>query len=356
MTYLFGTNLDIKDAKDESKSLRFLTAVNGIKKFASSKNKVVILSHEGRPEGRDLKFSLKRFAKLFEKKLKKRVVFVDNKDLPRAAEIIRLGRPGSIFLLENTRFLKGESENDAGLAKTIASLGNVYINDDFATAHRENASNVGVTKFIPSRMGPNFKREVAHLTRAMQSPKSPFLLILGGAKMADKMGVIKNLISKIDYILVGGGVANTFLKASGVDIGGSLFEAEMIEEAKKLSVNEKIVTPVDYAKNNEGRILDIGPRTAKLYADRILKAGTVIWGGPMGYIEDKKFAEGSKTIARAIAKSRALSIVGGGETAQIITELKLNSRIDLVSTGGGAMLDFLAGEKMPAIEALRHSL
>lgn len=310
------------------------------------------MSHRGRPEGRDMDFSLKPFANLFEKKLKKKVIFLDNKDLSNAAQKIKQSKPGSIFLLENTRFLKGEKENDWKLAKALANMGDVFVNDDFATAHRKNASNVGITKHLPSKMGPIFKREVLNLGKAINKPKRPFILILGGAKMADKMGVIKNLLPRVDKVLLGGGVANTFLKASGTDIGESIYEPEMINIAKNLSKNKKVVIPVDYSKDGS-RILDIGPKTIKEYSDIIQKSKTVIWGGPMGYYEDKRFAKGSYAVAKAIAKSRGLSVVGGGETSAIVTALKLNNKIDLVSTGGGAMLDFLSGKSMPAIDALR---
>lgn len=350
-TYIYATNLDIKYEREEAGSLRFLSSVAGVKSLINGKNKVVIMSHRGRPEGRDMDFSLKPFANLFEKKLKKKVIFLDNKDLSNAAQKIKQSKPGSIFLLENTRFLKGEKENDWKLAKALANMGDVFVNDDFATAHRKNASNVGITKHLPSKMGPIFKREVLNLGKAINKPKRPFILILGGAKMADKMGVIKNLLPRVDKVLLGGGVANTFLKASGTDIGESIYEPEMINIAKNLSKNKKVVIPVDYSKDGS-RILDIGPKTIKEYSDIIQKSKTVIWGGPMGYYEDKRFAKGSYAVAKAIAKSRGLSVVGGGETSAIVTALKLNNKIDLVSTGGGAMLDFLSGKSMPAIDAL----
>lgn len=356
MTYLFATNLDIKYEKEEANSLRFLTSVKGIKSFINGKNKIVILSHRGRPEGRDMSLSLKPFKKLFENKLREKIIFLDNNNLAKAREKVQKSAPGSIFLLENTRFLKGEKENSSKLAKELASLGDIFINDDFATAHRESASNVGITKYIPSKMGPNFKKEVASLTKAVKKPKHPYVLILGGAKMTDKIGVIKNLSSKADYILLGGGVANTVLKAGGVDIGGSIYEPEMLKIAKNLSKNKKMVIPVDYSKDtkeNKSRILDIGPKTVKKYTDIISSAKTIIWGGPMGYYEDRRFAKGSHAVAHAIAKSDAFSIVGGGETSAIINDCGLNNKIDLVSTGGGAMLDFLSGKKMPAIEALK---
>ncbi len=356
MTYLFATNLDIKYEKEEANSLRFLTSVRGVKSLINKKNKIVILSHRGRPQiekARDMSLSLKPFKKLFEGQLKKEVVFLDNKDLEHAKVNIESSPAGGIFLLENTRFLEGEKENDLKLAKALASLGNVFVNDDFATAHRESASNVGITKYLPSKMGPNLKKEVDSLGRAMNKPKHPYVLILGGAKMEDKMGVIKNLLPHADKILLGGGVANTALKASGIDIGESIYEPEMLKVAKDLSKNKKVVIPVDYSKDGSGKILDIGPKTIKIYSDIIGSAKTIIWGGPMGYYEDKRFAKGSYAVARAIAKSRGFSVVGGGETSAIITSLKLDKKINLVSTGGGAMLDFLSGKKMPAIAALK---
>lgn len=351
VTYIYATNLDIKHEKEERGSLRFLSSVAGVESLTNNKNKIVIISHRGRPEGRDLNLSLKPFQKLFESKLKRKIIFLDNDNLEAASEKIKNSAPGSIFLLENIRFLKGEKENDQKLAKALANMGDVFINDDFATAHRKNASNVGIAKYLPSKMGLIFKREVINLTKAINKPTHPFVLVLGGAKMADKMGVIKNLLPRVDKVLVGGGVANTLLKASGIDIGDSIYEPEMLSIAKNLSKNKKVVIPVDYSKN-DGRILDIGPETIKEYSKILEKAKTIIWGGPMGYYEDSRFSKGSYAVARAIAKSRGLSVVGGGETSAIVTTLKLNDKIDLVSTGGGAMLDFLSGKSMPAIDAL----
>ena len=352
MTYLFATNLDIKYDKDESTSLRFVTSIKGVKSLINGRNKVVIISHRGRPKRKNKELSLKPFQKLFESELGGKITFLDNSNLDRAKKIIKESPNGSVFLLENTRFLKGEKENDSYLSKKLASLGDIFINDDFATAHRKSASNVGISKFIPSRMGPNFKKEVYSLTKVMKTPGHPFVIILGGAKMEDKMGVIRNLMPKTDYILLGGGVANTYLKASGANIGNSLYDKNMLNIARKLSRSKKIVMPIDYKRDGD-RILDIGEKTIRTYSNIIKRAKTVIWGGPMGYYENKRFAKGSYGVAKAIAKTRAFSVVGGGETTVIINRLKLNNKINLVSTGGGAMLGFLSGARMPAIEVLK---
>lgn len=351
MTYLLAVNLDIKYEEDKSSSERFLSAVRAVASLANGKNKVVIVSHRGRPQAREENLSLREFSPLFERKLKKKILFLDNAALKKAKEKITEAQSGSIFLLENTRFLKGETENSLMLAKELASLGDAFVNDDFPTAHRRDASNVGITKYLPSKMGPNFKKEVYLLSRAIDKPMKPFILIIGGAKMADKLGVIKNLLPKTDRILLGGGAANTFLKARGIDIGGSLYEEDMLAKAKILAKNPKMVLPIDYRKDGN-KILDIGPKTVRLYRRMIGEAKTIIWGGPMGYYEDKRFANGSREIAKAIASSKAYSIVGGGDTDAVVRELKIGNKIDLVSTGGGAMLDFLAGKKMPALDAL----
>lgn len=354
-TYLLRTNLDLKDADEASKSFRFLASVHGVRQFISRKNKVVILSHRGRPNGRDKSLSLKPFRKLFENRLKQKVVFLDNSDLDKVRKTIEKSPDGSIFLLENLRFLPGETKNDSKLAKQLASLGDTFINDDFATAHRANASNVGITKFLPHRMGPTLKSEVANLRKAVKNPKHPFILVLGGAKMSDKLGIIRNLLPKLDYVLLGGGPANTFLKAKGANIGKSIYEPSMLKIVKRLAKNKKVIFPSDYMRMNH-KILDIGPKTIQKYSKIIKNAKTIIWGGPMGYFENDKFSNGSYKIAKAIAASYALSIVGGGETIKVINHLKLAKKISLISTGGGAMLDFLSGAKMPAIEALNGSL
>lgn len=354
MIYLLSANLDIKNEKDEIHSLRFQTAVKAIKKLLGRNNKVVVLSHHGRPKGFEKKLSLKPLEKLFERELKRDVIFFKDFNFNKMRVTIKEAKPGTIFLLENLRFLDGETKNSLKLGKELASLGDVFVNDDFATAHRKNASNFAITKFIKSKMGDTLKSEVVNLGKAIKKPKHPFVLIIGGAKMADKMGVINNLLPKIDHLLLGGGPANTFLRAAGFEIENSIYEPEMLHASKRLLKNKKIVMPIDWVKENS-RILDIGKDTVKLFSTIISKAKLIIWSGPMGFFEDEKFTKGSDDIARAVVKSRGFCIIGGGDTTRVIDKLKISKNIGFVSTGGGAMLDFLAGKRMPAILALNKN-
>lgn len=353
------TNLDITDDKPE-KSLRFLRVVETIKKL-SENNKVVILSHYGRPRGFNSKLSLKKFQLPLERALKTKVVFISINRINKASGIIQKSKLCSIFLLENLRFNSNETTNDLAFAKILASLGDRYINDDFPTAHHINASNVGITKFISSSAGPNLKKEACTLNRLIKKPQKPFVLIIGGVKMEDKVAVIRNLLPKADYVLLGGGPANTFLKAKGEKIGQSLFDKEMVSEVKKLLNNRKMLIPVDSRKSN-GTILDIGPVTSRKYSQIIKNARTIVWGGPMGFFEKARFSHGTKSVWKAVLKNkRATVIVGGGETVASLKLLKADEANKLmklrsnvfISTGGGAMLEFLAGKKLPALVALK---
>lgn len=343
--------------------------------------KVIILSHRGRPNLKfpisnyqlpiSKEFTLKLFAKILSKLLKKSVQFIDfKKDFKTIKTIIKNALTGSIFLLENLRFLPGEDKNDKKFAKQLASLATFYINDAFSVSHRKNASVVAITKFLPSYAGLSLENELKNLSQVMRNPKKPLIIILGGAKISDKIGVIKNFLKKTDSFLIGGGVANTFVMAQGVPIGDSLYEKEMLPIAQQLLKSKKIVLPID-AIVNKRRILDIGPKTAKKYAEIIKNARTIIWNGPMGYIEDKRFIKGTEAIIKAIMKSRAfsaprskgrgggprgLAIIGGGETTSVVLlktkSYKLKANI-FISTGGGAMLEYLAGKKLPGLEALK---
>ncbi len=350
-TYLLRVNLDIED-KSPIESLRLQSAVNTIRLLLKKGNRVVILSHFGRPRGLDPKLSLKRFHKILEKKLGERIVFFKNFNFKKMRAEIMKDSKTRLFMLENLRFVPGEEKNSPVFAKRLASLGNRYMNDDFATSHRKEASLVAITRFLPSAPGPTLLKEVTNLHKAMVKPHKPLTLVIGGAKMKDKIGVIHNPLSRADYVLLGGGAANTFLKAGGADIGSSLFDPGMLREARKLLVNKKIVLPLDICWGGT-KILDIGPRTVSKYREVIKASRTIIWGGPMGYFENKRFARGSYEIARAIAASRAFSVVGGAETGEIIAHLKLQHKVNLLSTGGGAMLAYLAGEELPGLKALK---
>ncbi|MBI3638502.1 phosphoglycerate kinase [Candidatus Wolfebacteria bacterium] len=373
---LLRVDLNVKDSELNKNNLRVRAVLPTIKFLTEKGARVVILSHRGRPKPakradsefriQNLEFSLKPLAGILSRLLKKPVNFISLKELstPKSAkEKISNSIKGSVFLAENLRFLPGEEKNDKKIAKQLASLGDFYVNDAFAVSHRANASVEAITKFLPSYAGLLMKKEIENLGKVMKAAKKPFVIILGGAKISDKLGIIKNFKKNADKFLIGGGVANTFLVAEGLPIGDSIFEEKMIPEAKKLlklppstrSGQAKIILPVDYAME-KGKILDIGPETAKRYAEIIKKAKTIIWNGPMGYFENPKFAQGSKAVTEAILRSKAFAVIGGGETTSLFLNSKskiLNSKI-FISTGGGAMLEYLGGKKLPGIEALRR--
>ncbi len=347
---LLRLNLDL-DNKEIKGSLRLRRAADSVKSASKKFSKIIILSHRGRPSGIDKKLSLKPVAEELSKALKKKIIFISRFDAALIKKEVVSAKKGT-WMLENIRFLPGEYENDPALSKELASLGDIFINDDFATAHRANASNVGIAKFIKKAVaGPIMKAEIESIKKAMKKPKHPFTIVIGGVKMKDKIGVIRLLLPKADNILLGGGPANTALKAEGFDIGSSIYDAEMIDEVRELLDNPKIFVPLDTIIAND-EILDIGPNTADQYADIIKNSGTVIWAGPMGRFEKKKFANGSYAVAKAAAASRAFSLAGGGETLAVIKELGIEKKIGFVSTGGGAMLVLLSGGEMPAFEAL----
>ena len=353
-------NLTDDDLKKQKVPLRIKSVLPTIKFLINRGAKVVILSHRGRPNKTKIKnLSLGPFIKIISSLLKKSVNFISLKEpglINKTRRKIKDSAGGNIFLLENLRFFPGEDKNDQKFAKNLASLGTFYINDAFAFSHRPTASIAGIPKFLPSYAGLLLEKEIRNLSQVMKKPKKPLVIILGGAKISDKIGVIKNFIKKANYLLLGGGVANTFFAAKRLPIGNSLYEKQMISVAKQLSKSRKIILPIDSAVQGK-KILDIGPKTSKKYAEIIKKARTIVWNGPMGYIENPKFAKGSKAIARAILKSRAFSVVGGGETISIFPAacFKLHTSRLFISTGGGAMLKYLAGKKLPGIAALDNS-
>ncbi len=325
-------------------TIRFLTSRGA---------RVVILSHRGRPKKvssikkQVLSFTLKPFVKILSSLLKKPVQFADFNDINKNE--IKKSVTNSIFLLENLRFSPGEEKNDKKLAKKLASLGDFYVNDAFGVSHRKDASIVAITKYLPSYAGLLLENEIKNLSRAVKNPKKPLVIILGGVKISDKIGVIKNFLKKTDKFLIGGAVANTFFAAKQIMIGDSIYEKDMIPLAKQLLRSGKIILPIDWL-TEKGKILDIGTETSRLYAEIIKNAKTIIWNGPMGYFEEPRFAKGSEAVAKAVLKSRAFTIIGGGETTAVFQSL--NTKYIFVSTGGGAMLDYLAGGKLPGIAAL----
>lgn len=335
---------------------------------------VILCSHLGRPKGGpDPKYSLKPVAEHLAALLGKKVEFATDCIGPIAESAARNLKPGSILVLENTRFHPEEEKNDLGMAKQLADLADVYVNDAFGTAHRAHASTEGVTHFLPSVAGFLLEKEIQYLGQAVADPKRPFVVIMGGAKISDKIGVIKNLLKKADTILIGGGMANTFLKAKGMEMADSLVEDDSIPLAVELlkEASGKIHLPVDLVLADRfdagaamktisagdvpagWRVLDIGPDTVSAYASVIEKAGTVVWNGPMGVFEFPKFAEGTYGIAKAVAASQAVSIIGGGESVAAIQQSGLADKITHISTGGGASLEMLEGLELPGVAALQ---
>ncbi|HZU85970.1 MAG TPA: phosphoglycerate kinase [Anaerolineaceae bacterium] len=335
---------------------------------------VILLSHLGRPKGGpDAKFTLKPVGEHLSKLLGKPVAFAEDCAGPVAEAAASALKPGGVLLLENTRFYPGEEKNDLDLAKKMASLGDLFINDAFGTAHRAHSSTEGIARFLPAAAGFLLEKEIKYLGEAVANPKRPFVAILGGAKISDKIGVIRNLLSKADMILIGGGMANTFLAAQGYAMSDSLVEAESVETAKELLAmgSDKLRLPVDLiiADKFEAeaahkiiaagavpagwRALDIGPKTVEAFSKVIAGAGTVVWNGPMGVFEFPVFAEGTYGVARAVAASKAISVIGGGESVAAIQQSGLADKITHISTGGGASLEMLEGLELPGLAALQ---
>jgi len=329
--------------------------------------KIVVLSHYGRPSpvssadatrgrGLDKKFSLKKDAETLGRLLKKKVIFIPHFNFPVIKKMIDESPRGSIFLLENLRFLKGEEANDAGFAKSLASLGDFYVNDAFAVSHRANASVAAITKLLPKYAGLELEREIISLSKAQVKPKHPLILILGGAKAGDKLGVITYFKNKADWFLLGGGPADTILFLEGMNVGRSVRDTDPndLKKIKTIAKYKNIIVPEDY-RWSRGAILDLGPKSTQSFIKKIAKARTILWSGPLGLFEKPAFAKGDIMIAKAIIKNRrAFSIAGGGETVMFLKRYKLDKKFSFISTGGGAMVDFLAGEKLPGIEALKQ--
>lgn len=335
---------------------------------------VILCSHLGRPkEGPEAKYSLKPVAEHLSGLIGKPVKFAPDCIGPEASAAARELKPGEVLVLENTRFHAEEEKNDLGMAEQLASLADLYVNDAFGTAHRAHASTEGVTHFLPGVAGFLLEKEIKYLGQAIADPKQPLVAIMGGAKISDKIGVIKNLLKKADAILIGGGMANTFFKAQGLAMADSLVEDDALEIARSL-LNEaggKIHLPVDMVLADKfeaeassktlpvgnvpdgWRVLDIGPETVRAFGAVISTAGTVVWNGPMGVFEFPKFALGTFGVAKAVADSAAVSIIGGGESVAAIQQSGLAEQITHISTGGGASLEMLEGLELPGVAALQ---
>jgi phosphoglycerate kinase len=366
-------NVPLKEDK-VSDDTRIRGAIPTIQYLLDNGAAVILCSHLGRPKGGpDPKFTLKPVADHLAKLIGKPVQFVDDCVGPKVEAAAKAMKFGDILVLENTRFYPGEEKNDLDLAKGMAALADIYVNDAFGTAHRAHSSTEGVARFLPAVAGFLMEKEIRYLGEAIANPKQPFVAILGGAKISDKIGVIKNLLTKAETVLIGGGMANTFLKAQGYAMADSLVEDEAVETAKELlkSGGTHLRLPVDLVIANkfeadaerkvipvgsvpEGwRVLDIGPETVAEYSKVVGSAGTVVWNGPMGVFEFPRFAEGTFAIAKAVAGSNAISIIGGGESVAAVQQSGVADKITHISTGGGASLEMLEGLVLPGLAALQ---
>jgi phosphoglycerate kinase len=365
-------NVPIKDGQITD-DRRIVESLPTIECLLEQGARVVLCSHLGRPDGApDPKYSLAPVARRLTELLGQEVLLVPDCVGPGVESRVNSLAPGQVLLLENVRFHKGETDNDPAFAAQLARLADIYVNDAFGTAHRAHASTEGVAHLLPSVAGFLIMKELKFLGGALQHPERPFTAVLGGAKVADKIKVIDALLPKVDHLLIGGGMAFTFLKARGLEIGKSLLDQESLEFARRTMDENpaKVLLPADVVvtkdlKSGAGartcRVeeiapdevgADIGPTTAKTFDHVIKSSGTVVWNGPMGVFEVPEFANGTRAVAQAMADSDCVSIVGGGDSAAAVEQLGLADRMTHVSTGGGASLEFLEGRTLPGIAAL----
>lgn len=366
-------NVPVKDGK-VGDDTRIRAAMPTLDYLLENGAALILCSHLGRPKGSpDPQYSLKPVADRLSTLMEKPVQFVDDCIGPEAEAAAKALKPGDVLVLENTRFHAGETKNDPEMARKLASLADVYVNDAFGSDHRAHASTEGVAHFLLAVAGFLLEKEIQYLGQVIADPERPFVAILGGAKISDKIGVIKNLLAKSDSILIGGGMANTFFKAEGYPVGDSLVEDEALDKAKEMLAQggTKIRLPVDVMIADEfkedadhntiptgpipdgWRILDIGPETIAHYSKIIREARTVVWNGPMGVFEFPEFAKGTFAVAQAAAESDAVTIVGGGESVAAIKQSGLADKITHISTGGGASLEMLEGLTLPGVAALQ---
>lgn len=370
-------NVPMQNGKIMS-DIRIESAIKTISYLLSQKAKVILCSHLGRPKGKiNLEYTLKPVTERLEELLGQPVLFANDTVGEDAKEKVSKLEEGQVLLLENVRFNEGEEKNDEAFSKQLASLADCYVNDAFATSHREESSMHGVAKLLPNAVGFLVTKELESITEVLKAPKRPFVAILGGAKIEDKLGVIENLLNVVDTLIIGGGMSYTFLKAIGGKVGNSIVDESKIDycyNVIKTAVNKqvKILLPVDDVCNTsfsseepakvfasgqtkEGYMaLDIGPKTAKLFAREIKKAKTVMWNGPLGVFENKMYENGTKKVAIAVAKSKAFSVVGGGDSVSALEKFDLEEKISHISTGGGASLMLLEGKELPAISVINE--
>ena len=339
---------------------------------------VILISHLGRPKGKpNPDYSLAPVAERVGQLLNQQVLFADDDDVTGEVtqNMAAALKPGQVMLLQNVRFRSEEEKNDPVFSKELAQLGEVFVNDAFGTAHRAHCSTTGLAEYLPAAIGYLIEKEIRYLGNVLENPEKPFIAILGGAKVSDKIGVIENLLQKIDCLIIGGGMAYTFLKAKGYEIGRSLLEedklalaAELIQKAETKGV--RVLLPIDTVAAESVEVsspfatadisdmtpkaigVDIGPKSIQLFVEAIASARTIVWNGPMGVFEIEAFARGTREIARALAQSRGVTIIGGGDSAAAVEQMGYTSAMSHISTGGGASLEFLEGKILPGIAAI----
>jgi len=367
-------NVPLDDKGQITDDFRIRSTLPTINWLIKNGAKVILMSHFGSPEGNiveTLKMDVvqQRLTEYLDLSVVKAPDCVGKEIESWTKEM----KPGEILLLENLRFHKEEEENDSRFAKKLAALGDIYINDAFGTCHRAHASIVGAPKFLPPFAGLLLEKEIKSLNKIIKNPKRPLVAAMGGAKVSTKIKLMKELLNYVDHLFVGGVLANTILKAKGMAVGKSKVDDEMIEETKKLNLtSQKFHLPIDVVVSRDVSgeaqitrmgpgsvgedelILDIGPDTIKLFESIVKRAKVIFWNGPMGYYENEKFAKGTIALAEIIARSKAYSIIGGGDAVSILEKLNLTKNIDHISTGGGAMLAYIAGEELPGIKALKQ--
>lgn len=372
-------NVPMKDGHISDDS-RIKAALPTIEYLLNSGAKIIIMSHMGRPKGKPQhSLSLAPVAERLGELVNRPVIFIPSPEVvdEDVRNAVKSLEPGQIMLLENTRFREEETKNRKNFSKELASLGEIFVNDAFGTAHRAHCSTVGVAEYMPAVSGFLIDREVAYLGEAIDEPKRPLLAIMGGAKVGDKIALIENLLKKVDTLIIGGGMSYTFLKAKGYEIGRSLLDIDSVHLAKSImekakEKNVKFILPVDivcakeFDNNAERGIyaaddipddmmgMDMGPESVKLFEEPVKSAGTIVWNGPIGVFEMENFSKGTRAVAEMLAESKALTVIGGGDSAAAVNSFGLAEKMDHISTGGGASMEYLEGKILPGIAVLEE--
>ncbi|MCR5146861.1 MAG: phosphoglycerate kinase [Clostridia bacterium] len=371
-------NVPLDENKNITDNRRIVSALDTIKYLLDNNAKVILMSHLGRPKGEvKPEFSLKPVANELSKLLGKEVKLATDIIGESAKTLTSEMAEGDVVLLENVRYDAREEKNDLEFAKELASMADIYVNDAFGTAHRAHSSTAGIAEFLPAVSGFLMEKELNFLGTALENPERPFVAILGGAKVSDKIAVIENLLGKVDSLIIGGAMANTFIKAMGYNVGKSLCEDDKLDLAGKLMVKAKfkgvkLILPIDaklgkeFDKNTESQIVDVenvpddwsifdvGPKTIEIYKNELENAKTVVWNGPVGLFEFDQFATGTNSVAEILASlNGAITIIGGGDSAAAVEKSGLADKMTHISTGGGASLEFLEGKKLPGVECLQ---